>query len=175
MSRLSLLALVFITFPARADNWPAWRGPTGQGHSAETDLPLTWSATTNVRWKVPLADPGNSTPVIWGDRVFVTQANKGGTTRSLLCFARADGKKLWQSDVGYADMEKNWNPSWYANASPATDGERVVVSFGSAGVFCYDFTGKELWKRTDLGKWEHKFGNGASPTNLPSPRAPRRS
>ena len=161
MSRLSLLALVLIVLPARADNWPAWRGPTGQGHSAEKNLPLTWSATTNVRWKIPLADPGNSTPAVWGDRIFVTQANKEGTTRSLICFARADGKKLWQADVSYPDKETKWGPpSWYANASPATDGERVVVCFGSAGVYCYDFAGKELWKRTDLGKWEHKFGNG---------------
>jgi outer membrane protein assembly factor BamB len=162
MSRLPLLALVFVT-PAWADNWPAWRGPTGQGHCAEKNLPLTWSATANVRWKIPLADPGNSTPVIWGDYIFVTQANKGGTTRSLMCYARTNGKKLWQTDVTYADKEKNWNPSWYANASPATDGERVVVCFGSAGVYCYDFAGKELWKRTDLDKWEHQFGNGASP------------
>jgi outer membrane protein assembly factor BamB len=164
MSRLSLLVLVVVSLPARADNWPAWRGPTGQGHSAEKDLPLTWSATTNVRWKTPLADPGNSTPAVWGDRVFVTQANKEGTTRSLICFARADGKKLWQADVSYPDKETKWAPpSWYANASPATDGERVVVCFGSAGVYCHDFAGKELWKRTDLGKWEHQFGNGASP------------
>ena len=83
--------------------------------------------------------------------------------RSLLCFARADGKLLWQKDVAYADKERNWNPNWYANASPVIDGERVVVSFASAGMYCYDLAGKELWKRTDLGKWEHAFGNGASP------------
>ena len=70
---------------------------------------------------------------------------------------------LWQKVVAYSEKERNWTEDWYANASPATDGERVVVSFGSAGLFCYDFTGKELWKRTDLGKWEHAFGNGSSP------------
>src|SRR5262249_51996996 len=89
--------------------------------------------------------------------------NKGGTERSLLCFARADGKKLWQVDVAYPDKERNWNENWYANASPATDGERVVVSFASAGMYCYDFAGKELWKRTDLGSWDHQFGSGSSP------------
>ena len=149
--------------PAAAADWPAWRGPTGQGLSDEKGLPLTWSATENVRWKVPLADPGNSTPVVWGEKIFLTQANKGGTVRSLLCFARADGKLLWQKDVTYPANERAYNPTWYANASPATDGERVVVSFGSAGLFCYDLAGKELWKRTDLGKWEHTFGNSASP------------
>jgi outer membrane protein assembly factor BamB len=69
----------------------------------------------------------------------------------------------WQKDVSYTEKERNWNDTWYANASPATDGERVVVTFGSAGMYCYDFDGKELWKRTDLGKWEHAFGSGASP------------
>ncbi len=146
-----------------ADNWPAWRGPTGQGYCLEKNVPVKWSEKENVKWKIPLADQGNSTPVVWGNRIFLTQANKGGTTRSLLSFDRANGKKLWQNDVAYPDKERNWTPVWYANASPATDGERVVVSFGSAGMYCYDFAGKELWKRTDLGKWEHSFGNAASP------------
>jgi len=159
----ALLFLTCTTTLALAEDWPAWRGPTGQGESTDTTLPLTWSATKNVKWKVPLEHQGNSTPIVWKNRVFLTQANKGGTTRSLLCFDRADGKKLWQKDVSYDMKEKNWTPDWYANASPTTDGERVVACFGSAGLFCYDFAGKELWKRTDLGTWEHSFGNSASP------------
>lgn len=160
---IALLALGLCAALGRADNWPAWRGPTGQGHSAEKNLPLKWSATENVRWKVALENPGQSTPVVWGDRVFVTQAAKGGGVRSLICFARADGKLLWQKDVAYSEKEQNWKDFPYANASPATDGERVVACFGSAGLFCYDLAGKELWKRTDLGKWEANFGNSASP------------
>jgi outer membrane protein assembly factor BamB len=148
---------------AAAGDWPAWRGPDGQGHCPEKDLPLKWGKDDNVKWKVPLEHPGNSTPVVWGDKIFLTQANKGGAVRSLLCLARADGKPLWQKDVSYDDKEKAWNPNWYCNASPATDGERVVVSFASAGMYCYDFAGKELWKRNDLGKFEHQYGNGASP------------
>jgi outer membrane protein assembly factor BamB len=164
MSRVTAaLGLLAAAGTALAGNWPAWRGPTGQGHCDEPDVPLKWSATENVKWKVPLAHPGNSTPVVWGDAVFLTQANKGGSVRSLLCLARADGKTRWQKDVEYADKERNWNESWYANASPATDGERVVACFASAGLYCYDPAGKELWKRTDLGKWEHQFGSGASP------------
>lgn len=159
---IGLITLGLATF-AHAENWPAWRGPTGQGYCAEKDVPVEWSATKNVKWKVPLADQGNSTPIIWGNKIFLTQANKGGSVRSLLCFNRADGKLLWQKDTSYTEPERNWNPSWYCNASPTTDGERVVVCHGSAGVYCYDFEGKELWKRTDLGKWEHQFGNGASP------------
>ena len=164
MQRIAAILILFAcsTFGGAA-NWPAWRGPTGQGFCEETNVPLTWGKTENVKWKVPLADPGNSTPVIWGDRIFLTQANKGGSVRSLLCFARADGKMLWQKDVTYPHAERNWEPTWYANASPATDGERVLVSFASAGLYCFDFEGKELWKRTDLGHWEHSFGNASSP------------
>jgi outer membrane protein assembly factor BamB len=158
-----LLVLLGCSVLSRADNWPAWRGPSGQGHCAEKNVPLTWSGKENVKWKVPLDHQGNSTPVVWGERIFLTQANKGGSVRSLLCLARADGKRKWQKDVEYAEKERNWNDNWYCNASPVTDGERVVVSFASAGMYCFDFEGKELWKRTDLGKWEHPFGSGSSP------------
>jgi outer membrane protein assembly factor BamB len=161
---IALLLLFFVVHSsALAADWPGWRGSNGQGFSGEKNILLNWSDTKNVKWKVPLANQGNSTPVVWGKRIFLTQANKGGHKRSLLCLDRADGKLLWQKDVDYADKERNWNASWYGNASPATDGQRVVVSFGSAGMYCFDLDGKELWKRTDLGKWDHAFGNGSSP------------
>ena len=167
MSKASVLLALVVVFnvskASYADNWPAWRGPSGQGFCEEKNVPLKWSATENVKWKVELGHQGNSTPVVWDDRLFLTQANKDGHVRSLLCLARGDGKLLWQQDVSFEAKEKNWNANWYCNASPTTDGERVVVSFGSAGMHCYDFTGKKLWSRTDLGKWEHQFGNGSSP------------
>ncbi len=158
-----LLLLAGCSLPALAADWPAWRGPSGQGHCDENDVLLNWSDKEHVKWKVPLAHQGNSTPVVWGERIFLTQANKDGATRSLLCLDRGDGKLLWQRDVPYGEQEKNWNPNWYCNASPTVDGERVVVSFASAGMYCYDLSGQELWKRTDLGKWEHAFGSGSSP------------
>ncbi len=158
-----LFAVLILGSFAEAGDWPAWRGPTGQGFCEEKPVLLNWSDTENVKWKVPLAHQGNSTPIVWGGKIFLTQAIKDGLTRSLLCFDRKDGKLLWQKDVEYPEKERNWNDNWYCNASPATDGERVVVSFGSAGMYCYDFEGKELWKRTDLGKWDHQFGNGSSP------------
>lgn len=162
-SFLATLALFFLGSATQAANWPAWRGPTGQGYSEEKNLPLKWSDKDKVKWRVPLDNPGNSTPVIWGDKIFLTQANKDGTVRSLLCLARTDGKVLWQKDVAYAQIEEQWKGITYTNASAVTDGERVVACFASAGLYCYDFEGKELWKRTDLGQWEHQFGNGASP------------
>ena len=165
MHRIAAALLLFSSTALVAADWPAWRGPTGQGVSEEKNLPLKWSGKDNksVKWKIPLANQGNSTPVIHSGKIFLTQANKGGSERSLICFDRTDGKQLWKKDVAYAEKERSWTPDWYANASPVTDGERVVVSFGSAGLFCYDLTGKELWKRADLGTFEHAFSNGSSP------------
>ncbi len=177
IKRVLTLSVVFgLSASSRADNWPAWRGPDGQGHCAEKNLPLTWGPKENVRWKTPLKDPGNSTPVIWGDRIFLTQAgdktmwppkgSNGGPAiarrRALLCLDRTDGKILWQKDVMYDEQEATHGTNPFCSASPVTDGERVIVSFGSAGMYCYDFTGKELWKK-DLGKLEHVWGNASSP------------
>lgn len=164
MKALVSLALLFASCTILpAADWQAWRGPTGQGFCEEINVPLTWSDTENIRWKIPLEVQGNSTPILSGGKIFLTQANEGGTLRELLCLSRSNGKELWRKSVTYEDKERNWSAKWYCNASPATDGERVVVGFASAGLFCYDLNGKELWKRTDLGEWEHVYGNGASP------------
>ena len=147
-----------------AENWPGWRGPGGQGHTAETKLPLTWSPTENIRWKVALPDDGNSTPVVWGDRIFLTQAigKAADSKRMLWCLDRATGKKHWEQAVTYTPKEPTHATNPYCSASPVTDGERVVVSYGSAGLYCYDFTGKELWHR-DYGSMDHIWGNASSP------------
>lgn len=147
---------------ARADNWPAWRGPTGQGTSAEKSLPVEWSATKNVKWKVSLPDSGNSTPIVWGAKIFLTQATEGGKKRSLLCLNRKDGSKLWEKTVAFGLKEPKHNTNTFCAASPVTDGERVVVSHGSAGVYCYDLGGKELWHR-DFGPGRHIWGSASSP------------
>src|SRR6266566_1019412 len=157
------LILLLGTSLARADNWPAWRGPHANGISDERTLPVTWSATQNVRWKVPLPEPGNSTPVVWGDRVFLTQSLDKGKRRAVLCFARADGKKLWQQDVPCTIKETTPADNPPCSSSPVTDGKAVYAAFGSAGVVAYDFQGKKLWHR-DLGPLLHVFGNGSSPT-----------
>lgn len=161
---------------ARSDDWPAWRGADGQGRSGETKLPLRWEPKENVRWRIPLPDAGNSTPVVWGDRIFLTQASDKTTwppkdtgggpasaeTRSLYCFARADGKTLWQAKVTYKPLESTHPTNPFCSASPITDGERVYASFGSAGLYCYDFAGQEVWHK-GLGKMEQIWGNGSSP------------
>jgi hypothetical protein len=80
MKLICSVVVLSLTAAAGANDWPAWRGPTGQGYCFEMQAPMKWSATENVRWKVKLPHPGNSTPIIWKDRVFLTIANKGGTT-----------------------------------------------------------------------------------------------
>lgn len=163
-SRLaSVCALVALTVAtAQADNWPAWRGPTGQGHSTEKNLPTKWSATENVRWKIDLPDAGNSTLIVWGDKLFLTQATEKGKKRSLLCLDRKDGSKVWEKTVAFDGAEKIHGTNTYCAASPVTDGERVVAFHGSAGLYCYDFSGKEMWKK-DFGPCDHIWGSAASP------------
>ena len=148
--------------PASGANWPAWRGPTGDGVCPETDLPLTWSPTENVKWKTALSERGNSSPIVWNDRVFLTQAIEKEGRRLLLCFDRASGRELWRAGTTYSEKEPTHEENPSCSASPVTDGERVIVSFASAGVWCFDFAGKELWHR-DLGVQRHIWGNGASP------------
>ena len=146
-----------------AANWPMWRGANGDGTCEESGLPEKWSATENVVWKVALPERGNSTPVVWGDKVFVTQAIEKEGKRLLLCFDKKTGQKRWESGTTYKEPELTHGTNPYCSASPATDGERVVVFFASAGVFCFDMNGKEVWKRTDLGRQHHIWGNGTSP------------
>jgi outer membrane protein assembly factor BamB len=159
---LYLLLVAVAVSSGRAGNWPSWRGPEGTGISPDKDLPLKWSTSENVRWRAELPGPCNSSPIVWGDRVFVTQAVEDGNRRTVMCFDRANGKLLWQSGVVYSEKEqtqKQNNP--YCSATPVTDGERIIASFGSAGLYCYDFAGKELWHR-DFGKMDHMFGNASS-------------
>lgn len=147
---------------SNADNWPAWRGPNGDGVSTERNLPLTWSATQNVRWKVALPEPCNSTPIIWGDRIFLTQGLNAGKQRAVIAFDRKDGKKLWQRELPCVIEETSHKQNPPCSASPVTDGKAVYAWFASAGVVAYDFDGKKLWHR-DLGPIKSRWGNGSSP------------
>lgn len=152
--------LAVLASPIAASPWPEWRGAGGNGVATETDLPLEWSATENVRWKVPLPERGNSTPVVWGDRIFITQAV--GDQRLVLCFSREDGRELWRGGASGVAPEPTHETNPYCSASPATDGERVYAWFGSAGLYCFDLDGNEVWHR-DLGEHRHEWGYAASP------------
>src|SRR5688500_10752374 len=158
----TLLLTILLALTTRAENWPAWRGPTGQGISAEKNLPTQWSTNQNVKWRIPLPDRGNSTPIAWNNRIFITQAISAENKRLLICLNRDDGKILWQPGPTWTTPELTHDTNPQASASPVTDGERVIAFFGSAGLFCYDFEGKEIWRR-DLGEQRHIWGYGSSP------------
>jgi outer membrane protein assembly factor BamB len=164
MKAISLLILISasIAWSAQAKNWPAWRGPDGTGVSTDKDLPVKWSTNENVRWHVDLPGPGNSSPIVWGKRVFLTQSTDKDHRRTVICFDRESGKLLWQSGVTYSEEEPTQESNPYCSGTPATDGERVYACFGSAGIFAYDFAAKKVWHR-DLGKLNHMFGNAISP------------
>jgi outer membrane protein assembly factor BamB len=159
---LTLLTLVSLATAATAADWPAWRGPKQDGTTTETGLPDQWSNTQNVAWKVALPGPGNSTPIVYGNNVYVTCALEKGRVRSVLCFDRGSGKQLWRGDTPFAAEETTHETNPYCAASPATDGRIIVASHGSAGVVAYDVGGKQLWRR-DLGPMHHIWGNASSP------------
>ena len=161
-SMLILLGIALCTTPVLAGNWPAWRGPNASGVSEERNVPLEWDAQRNVRWKTALPGPGNSTPIVWGNRIFLTQALEGGKRRALMAFDRADGTRLWQHDVPCDVVETTHPQNPPCSASPITDGTAVYAYLGSSGVLACDFAGKVLWHR-DLGPVLHKWGNGCSP------------
>jgi hypothetical protein len=167
--------------------WPQWRGPDGTGASADATPPVTWSEEEHVRWKAPLPGKGHSSPIVWGDRVFLTAAAPFGeafeprpdtapgahdfvpvTHRHrymALCFSREDGELLWERTLREAiPHEGGHDTGSYASASPVTDGERVYAYFGSAGLYCLDLDGDVFWER-DLGEMrtKHAHGEAASP------------
>jgi outer membrane protein assembly factor BamB len=165
MSRFVTFCLLIISAPAFAENWPQWRGPRGDGTAAGTGYPTRWSATENVAWKTPLPGRGHSSPVAWGDRVFVTAALEEGDPtaakdRLLLCLDRKDGGILWQKVVVTAKLEGIHKLNSRASSTPATDGERVYVTFlddPKVVVAAYDFTGNEVWRKVP-GEFESRHG-----------------
>ncbi len=164
-SRLRLcgcLVAAALIAPARAENWPSWRGAEGIGVSRDSNLPTRWSRTENVAWRVPLGEPGNSTPIVWGDRIFLTQARAKENRRTVMCLDRATGKLRWQSGITYTGEDPTHRTNPHGSGSPVTDGRSVFAWFGSAGMVAYDFDGRELWRR-DLGRQRHVWGYGASP------------
>ena len=145
-----------------AKYWARWRGPSGQGLVTGTDYPDRWSATQNVLWKVRVPGSGNSSPIVWRDRIFLTTAQQGGSQLSLLAFNRADGAQLWEAVAPGGRSDYVHFKNGYASATPATDGERIYVSFGSRGLFAFDLQGKVVWQR-DLGRIGNYHGPAGSP------------
>ena len=146
-----------------ADSWPTWRGDgLGSGKVEGAAFPVDWGKEKNVRWRVELPEAGNSTPVVWGSRVYVTQPVSTNKTRNLMCHDREDGRLLWAKGLVYDREERTHRTNPYCSASPVVDEQGIIVSFGSAGVVSYDHEGNQLWHR-DLGAIDHVWGNSSSP------------
>lgn len=197
MRRMSLVLLLLTVVGAvraqSSDHWPQWRGPFFNG-MARGDAPAEWSDTKNIKWKAEIPGRGFSTPVVWGDRIFLTtaiptgkppeapqpqpQANEGRRAGGgsgplvehrfeVLALDRKTGKVLWQKTAKVATPHEGYHRAYgsFASNSPVTDGKYVYVSFGSRGIYCYDFNGKLIWEK-DLGvqmKMRLAFGEGAAP------------
>jgi outer membrane protein assembly factor BamB len=182
------LACLLAADPAPRDQWPQWRGPDGNGTApASADPPLTWSDTRNVRWKAPLTGRGSATPVVWGDQVFVVTAVQTDRTGEAVAAAdarfekkttaptnvyrfvvlsldRATGKVRWERTAAERVPHEGHHPTHsYAAGSPAADGERLYVSFGSFGVYAFSLSGEPLWQR-DLGRLNTRLGWGEAVT-----------
>jgi outer membrane protein assembly factor BamB len=174
---------------AKAANWHHWRGPNADGTAPTADPPLHWGADKNVRWKAELPGRGSSTPVVWGDKVFVLTAVKTDRQAKpdelpkpdprfetkteppthfyrfiVLCFDRATGKRLWERIAAERVPHEGHNENHsYAGGSPTTDGQLLYASFGSFGTYCYDFDGNLKWSR-DLGRLHTRLGWGEAVT-----------
>ena len=162
--------------------WPTWRGPNISGVAPESNPPIHWSETTNIRWKVEVPGRGSASPVIWDDRVFVLTAVPAGSNRKLsqsvgldpdrvheftvIAYDRVDGSVIWK-DVAREEQPHEGahrqNGSW-ASGSAVTDGEHLFAYFGSRGLYCYTLEGDLIWE-TDFGdkRMRNEFGEGTTP------------
>ena len=165
----------------RMHNWHQWRGPLATGVAPRGEPPIKWDEKTHIKWKAEIPGLGSSTPIVWGDQVFVLSAIKTDRNAEkpprtderaktapegnyyqfvVLSFDRATGKLRWKEVACEAvPHEGRHNTNTHASASPTTDGRRLYVSFGSRGIYCYDLAGRLLWKR-ELGLMRTRFGWG---------------
>lgn len=151
--------LLFSTCVLHAENWPQFRGPTGQGHSSETNVPLRWSVTNNIVWKTPIPGESWSSPIVWGDRLFVTTATDLGESCRVLELDRRSGKLLWDKEVFKQTPRHKQERNTFATPTPATDGERVYACFGDGSFAALDFDGNVLWVNRDYKFYgEHGLG-----------------
>ena len=172
----AVIILIIVTSKpstASAENWPQWRGPRGTGVSNESRLPLVWNEKRGLLWKRDLPGWGASTPIVWGDAVFVTSHDDKGQL-SLQRLDSVTGETFWNRIVGEGQAPRSGPPRSQqkfhalhnlASPSPITDGKRVVVHFGNGDLACYDFAGTQIWKRNlqaDYGAYTIWWGHANS-------------
>lgn len=148
---------------APAENWTEFRGPTGQGHSSERGLPLTWSETENVAWKVPIPGRGWSSPVLVDDQIWLTTATDEGRSLRALCLNRDTGRIVFNVEVfQLTDPGAVHQKNSHASPTPILEGDRVYLHFGSHGTACITRSGQIVWRTQEL-KYYHRHGPGGSP------------
>ena len=175
----ALLLSVLTISPATGADWPQFRGPNGSGVSPDANPPLEWSDSKNLKWKTPLPGPGASSPIVSGERIFVTcysgygvdQGNPGvleNLKRHLVCIDRSTGEIVWSKSVDAALPEDPYSgmgvpEHGYASNTPAADGKTVFAFFGKSGVTAFDFEGNQLWA-ADVGHESsaRRWGSSAS-------------
>ncbi|MBE3069705.1 MAG: PQQ-binding-like beta-propeller repeat protein [Planctomycetes bacterium] len=165
---MALAAVIAVTLAmpagtASAADWPQWRGPAMNGSTTETGLPATFSPTENVAWVAPMPGQSGATPIVSGDRVFVSSVDEKTQRLLALCLDLATGKVLWQRETGQNRRAMRNN---MASPSPVTDGKAVTFYYGTAGLFAFDFSGTPLWSRDlekDHGGNALMFGYSSAP------------
>ena len=161
----TIFFVVSLLHPAKAENWPQWRGPSGDGTSRETNLPVKWDAGTHVIWKSTVTGTGHSSPIVWGDRLFIFTALPETSEKVLLCYDSSSGELIWQNTLFKSPFEGKHNDNSYASGTPATDGTLVYVSFldgEDVVVSACDFSGKQVWIQRP-GKFSSPHGYSCSP------------
>ena len=192
ITSLALIALFSLTTVGFAANWPQWRGPDGSGISNEKNLPAEWTPTKNIKWKTPISGRGHSSPIVWGNKIFLTTAIEGELvpgakavthtaegqvfkhpdsvgadhkhTFKVIALDRNSGKVLWESTAWEGTPYDNRHrKSSYAASTPATDGKLVYAFFGTEGLYAYDYNGKLAWKAQLGNLGTVGMGTGTSP------------
>ena len=166
---LALVLVALLVAPAGAEDWPRFRGPSGDGASGENKVPLQWGPKDNIAWKVELPGPGSSSPIVVGQRVLVTcftGKKAEEIVRHVICFDRAGGKQLWKNSYPAPQPEMDYTGQLlqhgFTTSTPISDGERFYVHFGRDGVRAFDLDGKLQWHES-VGTIVSTFGSGASP------------
>ena len=179
----SVVLFFFVAGLIRAENWPGWRGPSGDGVSAGKGIPTKWSSTENIAWKIAVPGEGHSSPIVWGDKVFLTSSLTEKNKRILLCIDRLSGQTVWKRDVVQSPPETVHRLNSRASGTPATDGKQVYVTFmraegdeviapnvgserlitpGKIIVAAFDLDGNKKWK-TNVGDFVSAHGFNTCP------------
>ena len=148
---------------APAADWPAFRGPAGDGVAAESKAPTSWGVDQNVAWKVPMPGPGNGSPIVINDQVLVTSAeDPQGKQRSLISFDADTGEQQWKQTVTVDRHMPTHKTNPYGGSTPVSDGKIVVVWHATGGLHAYTLEGEPAWQH-DLGTFQHIWGYASSP------------